>query len=73
MESLHRNWNPKMEIVTRDMGMTVIDLTMLSFGEIWTLGLCVKKAVEGSKSYVIVHTSEIMEDSVAGGNLIFES
>lgn len=53
--------------------MTVIDLTMLSFGEIWTLGLCVKKAVEGSKSYLMGHTSKSIEDSLAGDDLIFES
>ena len=73
MVSLHSNRNPKTETVTKDMSMAVIGLTMFSFGGMCTFGPCVKKAVEGSKSYVIVHTSEIMEDSVAGGNLIFES
>lgn len=50
MVSLHSNRNPKTEIVHRDLGVAVMGLTMYSFGGIWTLGLCVRKAVEDSKS-----------------------
>lgn len=71
MLSLHSNRNPKTEIVTRDMGIAVMGLTMFSFGGFGTLGLWVRKAVDNSKTFLMGHSSKSIEDSVAGGGLIF--
>ena len=43
----------------------MIDMTMVLFGGMWTLGLCVRKAVKCFESCLVGHSSKGMEDSGA--------
>ena len=57
------------KVGTRDWGTTVIDLTMIVFEGMWTLGLWMGKAMECFKHSLIGHTSRITENNGIAGNL----
>ena len=67
MVSLHSNRNPKMEVDIRDCCIVVIGWTMFLFGELWILGLWVKKVEECFNWGLMSHSSRSMEDSGAEG------
>lgn len=49
MVTLHSNGNPKTEIVTRDWGIGVIELTIVFFRKMYILGLRIWKSLENVK------------------------
>ena len=55
------NKNLKIEVGTRNWGIAMIGWTKCLFGEIGTLGLWVRKAVECFKHCLMGHTSRSME------------
>jgi len=61
--SLHSNRKPKTKVGTRGWGIAMIDVTMLSFGGVWTLKLWIRKVVESFNFGLMGHTSRNMEDS----------
>lgn len=59
----------KTEVGTKDWGIVVIDLTMILFGGMWTLGVQIRKAVESFKWGLMGHPSRSLKDSGAEDDL----